>query len=194
MRVVAGSARGRAIQAPAGRSTRPTGDRVREAVFNALTSLGAVQDATVVDLFAGSGALGIEALSRGARAATFVERDRGAAATVRANLAALGFDGPGSSVLVVDAVTAAGSAPLVGGADVVFADPPYRFEGWPELLAALTAAGFGGILVAETGRSLNAAEGWDVVREKAYGSTVVTMLRPVCAPREGGPIQEGHDR
>ena len=73
MRVVAGTARGRRLVAPAGRDTRPTSDRVRESIFNALHSLGAVEGATVVDLFAGSGALGIEALSRGAAHCTFVE-------------------------------------------------------------------------------------------------------------------------
>ena len=76
MRVVAGTAGGLRLVAPPGRETRPTSDRVREATFNALGSLGAIEEARVLDLFAGSGALGIEALSRGAQHATFVERDR----------------------------------------------------------------------------------------------------------------------
>src|SRR3954451_2504981 len=86
MRVVAGEARGIRLVAPKGLDIRPTSDRVREAVFNALGSLGAVEGATVVDLFAGTGALGIEALSRGAAHATFVDRDRIAVDTVRRNL------------------------------------------------------------------------------------------------------------
>src|SRR5438105_4298652 len=88
MRVVAGTARGIRLVAPPGRDTRPTSDRVREATFNALGSLGAIEDARVVDLFAGTGALGIEALSRGAAHATFVERERAAIDTIERNLAA----------------------------------------------------------------------------------------------------------
>jgi 16S rRNA (guanine966-N2)-methyltransferase len=91
VRVVAGSARGRRLRTPAGAATRPTADRVREATFNALGSLGVVEGATVLDLFAGSGAMGIEALSRGAAAASFVDRDPAALAAVRANLDATGL-------------------------------------------------------------------------------------------------------
>src|SRR5213078_2273851 len=87
MRIVAGAARGVRLDAPAGDGTRPTSDRVREAVFNTLFSLGGVEGKTVVDLFAGTGALGIEALSRGAEHATFVERDRAALECIEANLA-----------------------------------------------------------------------------------------------------------
>ena len=87
MRVVAGELRGRRIDAPPGLDTRPTTDKVREAVFNALGSLDLIRDATVADLYAGSGALGIEALSRGAAHCTFVERDRTALRTLRGNLA-----------------------------------------------------------------------------------------------------------
>ena len=90
MRVVAGTLRGRSIVAPDGDSTRPTTDRTREAVFNALASLDVVEDAVVVDLFAGSGAMGIEALSRGARRCTFIERDRRALAAIRTNVTKLG--------------------------------------------------------------------------------------------------------
>ena len=92
VRVVAGTARGRRLVAPAGRDTRPTSDRVRESIFNALHSLGAVEEATVVDLFAGSGALGIEALSRGAAEATFVDSDPRAVAAIKRNLGAIGVD------------------------------------------------------------------------------------------------------
>ena len=91
MRVISGAARGRKLVAPEGPSTRPTPDRVREATFNALGSLGAVVDATVLDLFAGSGALGIEALSRGAAHVTFVDQDRAARPAVEANLTTTGL-------------------------------------------------------------------------------------------------------
>src|SRR5258706_7562012 len=90
MRVVSGTAKGRKLVAPAGRSTRPTSDRVREAIFSMLASLDALEGAIVVDLFAGSGALGIEALSRGAAHATFYELDREAVAAIETNLATTG--------------------------------------------------------------------------------------------------------
>ena len=91
MRVVAGDLRGRRIEAPPGHDTRPTTDKVREAIFNALGSLDLVRDARVADLFAGTGALGIEALSRGAAHCTFVERDRNVVRTLRGNLEHLGL-------------------------------------------------------------------------------------------------------
>src|SRR5207247_7816272 len=103
MRVVAGSAKGRRLTAPPGRDVRPTSDRVREAVFSSLVSMDAVEGASVLDLFAGSGALGIEALSRGAATATFVDDDRVAVETVRANLAATGV-GERASVVDEDAL------------------------------------------------------------------------------------------
>ena len=92
MRVVAGSARGRRLQTPPGLDVRPTTDRVREATFNALGSMGVVDGARVLDLFAGSGALGIEALSRGAEHVTFVDTSPRALEAVRANLAGCGLD------------------------------------------------------------------------------------------------------
>lgn len=91
MRVISGSARGRKLVAPEGSTTRPTSDRVREATFNAIGSLGAVQEAAVLDLFAGSGAMGIEALSRGAARATFVDHDLAARRAIEANLTSCGL-------------------------------------------------------------------------------------------------------
>lgn len=118
MRVVAGHLRGRRLTAPPGRGTRPTSDRVREAVFSILGPLGGVR---VLDLFAGSGALGIEALSRGARHATFVDRDARAIAVIGRNLAALELDS--ASVHRRDALTFLEAAP--GPWDLIFCDPPY---------------------------------------------------------------------
>src|SRR3954449_67575 len=100
MRIIAGAHRGRRIAAPKGRDTRPTSERVRENAFNLI---GPVDDAEVLDLFAGSGAMGLEALSRGAARATFVESDRDACRTINANLDKLGFHG---TVLQLDAVRA----------------------------------------------------------------------------------------
>src|ERR1700736_3119455 len=134
MRVVAGEAKGRRLQAPAGPRTRPTSDRVREAIFDILGSLDAVEGAVVADLFAGSGALGIEALSRGARRTVFVDRDRAAITAIRANLAGCGFGPDRAEVVPGDVGRWAAGAPPV---DVILADPPYDFAGWPDLLASL---------------------------------------------------------
>jgi len=170
MRVVAGELRGRRIDAPPGLDTRPTTDKVREAVFNALGSLDVVRDAVVVDLFAGSGALGIEALSRGAAECVFVERDRAALRVLRDNLRDLGLDGR-SQVVPSDAVGAVARL----DADLVVADPPYDFDDWPTLLAAVRAP----FLVAEAGVALDeydGVDGWSVVRSKRYGRTWVTFF------------------
>ena len=169
MRVVAGSLRGRRLQAPAGVATRPTSDRVREAIFNALASLDAVTDAVVLDLFAGSGALGIEALSRGASHCTFVESARPALATLRANLDALGL-AVRATVAPMDVPRFLTTAP---SADLVLADPPYAFDGWAGLMGGLDAD----LLVAESDRPVEPAPGWDVVRAKRYGTTHVTFMR-----------------
>jgi 16S rRNA (guanine966-N2)-methyltransferase len=172
MRVVAGELRGRRFDAPPGLDTRPTTDKVREAVFNALGSLDLIRDATVADLFAGSGALGIEALSRGAAHCTFVERDRTAVRTLRVNLAELDL-GDRSSVVVGDALVMAKGLAV----DVVLADPPYDFDRWPALLAAVAAP----FVVAEAGQSLERLElpDWQVARAKRYGRTWVTFLETV---------------
>ena len=182
MRVVAGELGGRRLAAPAGRGTRPTADKVRGAVFSSLASLVDLDGAAVADLFAGSGALGIEALSRGAASAVFVEADRSALAVIRANLDALGLAArPGVVVRPGDAV-AATSSDAVATADVVFADPPYAFDRWVALADGLVQGGFTGVLVAETGAALDVPDGWHALRQKAYGSTVISMLRPTAVP------------
>lgn len=169
MRVVAGELRGRRIEAPPGASTRPTTDKVREATFNALWSLDLLADARVADLYAGSGALGIEALSRGAHHCTFVERDRAALETLRANLAALGLE-ERSTVVHGDAAARAGQLDV----DLVLADPPYDAPAslWSELLAAVAAP----FVVAEASTEIAAPPGWESVRAKRYGRTWVTFL------------------
>jgi 16S rRNA (guanine966-N2)-methyltransferase len=173
IRVVAGEARGRTLQAPPGRSTRPTTDRVREAIFDVLGSLAAVEDAVVADLFAGSGALGIEALSRGASRVSFVDRDRRAVATIRANLAATGFAGPRAEVVPAEVLRWLPTGPAV---DLVLCDPPYAYDRWPELLSALVPVTRLALL--ETGDALDIGAGWEVLRMKQYGGTVVTVARP----------------
>lgn len=171
MRVVAGSARGRPLVAPPGDRTRPTTDRVREAVFNALWSRGALDDATVVDLYAGSGALGVEALSRGARHATFVDPDRAARRAVLRNLEACGLS---DRATVVAATAEQWLASLAEDErfDLAFCDPPYAFDGWHRLLGALPA----GLVVAESDRPVVPPPGWGVGREARYGGTWVGFL------------------
>ena len=178
MRIVAGSAKGRTLRAPKGTRTRPTSDRVREAIFNALWSLDAIDGAAVADLFAGSGALGIEALSRGADSVVFVDDDADAVETIRANLGATGF-AERATVVRRDAVRWAVADPAAARHfDLVLADPPYAFEGWDDLLGALDAD----VVVCESGKDLEPPAGWDVVRRKRYGTTVVTVLKPSSEP------------
>jgi 16S rRNA (guanine966-N2)-methyltransferase len=124
MRIIAGSRKGARIFAPRGTDTRPTGDRVREAAFN-LLGPGAAEGATVLDLFAGSGAMGLEALSRGAERATFVESDRDACRTINRNLDKLELTG--ATVLCQDALIALRADAGAGRRyDLVLVDPPYR--------------------------------------------------------------------
>ncbi len=172
MRVVAGTCGGRRLVTPEGRDTRPTTDRVREATFNALGSLDAVAGATVLDLFAGSGALGIEALSRGARHCTFVDADPRALACVRANLDACGLTDR-ATVVRGDAERYVAALPPDAPLDLVLLDPPYAFDGWTALLAALPAS----IAVVESDRAVVPPAPWVVVREKRYGTTLVTLVR-----------------
>lgn len=142
---------------------------MREAVFNALGSLGAIEGATVLDLFAGSGALGIEALSRGAAHATFVERDRAAVSVLRANLEGTGLTGQ-ATVRPGDAIRLLPTLPPV---DLALLDPPYAFDGWHDLLTRLPAS----LVVIESARPVELPEGWELVREKRYGTTVVQFAR-----------------
>ena len=167
MRVVAGQLGGRRLVTPDGTSTRPTTDRVREAIFNSLGSAGVLEGAVVADLFAGSGAIGIEALSRGAGRCVFVERDRAALRALNDNLDELDLRDR-SKVLSSDAMSVAATI----DADIVFADPPYDFDAWAELLGRVTAD----LVVAESGAPVAAPSGWTVIREKKYGRTRVTFL------------------
>lgn len=171
MRVISGTARGRRLLAPEGAATRPTPDRVREATFNALGSLGAVVDATVLDLFAGSGAMGIEALSRGAARVTFVDHDRRATAAIAANLAACGLEGR------AEVVTGPVSRFLATSGDrrwdLAILDPPYAHgrDDWLDLLDALPAD----LAVIESDRAVEPPFGWEVLRTKRYGGTHVVI-------------------
>ncbi|NQV97219.1 MAG: 16S rRNA (guanine(966)-N(2))-methyltransferase RsmD [Acidimicrobiaceae bacterium] len=171
MRIVAGELRGRKISAPEGNTTRPTTDMAREAIFNALVSMNAVVGARILDLFAGSGALGIEALSRGALHCTFIERDRDALASLQENLKKLSLTDR-TTVVRGDALILAGK---VANIDLVLADPPYEFVQWGVLLASISAQ----LVVAESNHEIAGIPDWVSLRSKRYGRTHVTYLRRV---------------
>lgn len=176
MRVIAGEHGGRRLRAPAGRATRPTSDRVREALF---AMLGDVAGTVVLDLFAGTGALGIEALSRGSERAVFVERDERAARTVADNLAALGLGPEQAQLRRMPAGAALRTACERGETyDLVFIDPPYGEAGrWgPELSASLPALlAPGARIVAESDRRAPLAIDLPVATERRYGDTSITI-------------------
>ena len=175
MRVIAGSAKGRRLVVPAGAATRPATDRLRESIFGTLGDR--CIDATVLDLFAGSGALGIEALSRGGMHATFVERDAAAIAALRRNAETSGF-GDRSTIARGDVASYLRLA--TGSFDLVFCDPPYADA---ELLAILLAGPHlrrvtRGLLVVRSLRKHLAAipEQWTAEREKDVGEDRVRYL------------------
>lgn len=178
MRVVAGTVGGRRLEVPGGprRTIRPTSELVRASICNSLTSLGALEDAAVADLFAGSGALGIEALSRGARSAVFVESDRQAIAVIRANLTDLGLSDR-ATVAAGDVLRWVVSA---GPVDVAFLDPPYAFDEWEPLLSHLDA----GLAVCESDRPIDPPERWTIRKRRHHGGTLVSLLeRRGAAPK-----------
>ena len=178
MRIVAGSARGRRLHSPVGVSTRPTSDRVREAVFNALFSRGVMDDARVADLFAGSGALGLEALSRGAAHCWFVEDDRDALASIDANVDELGFR---DRATVVRGRVESSLTTLPGELDLVLADPPYAYDGWPRLLEEIGGLlAPDGLVVAESDHPIDVPTGWEKQRERTYGGTVIVFTAPAA--------------
>ncbi|HET8749289.1 MAG TPA: 16S rRNA (guanine(966)-N(2))-methyltransferase RsmD [Sphingomicrobium sp.] len=177
MRIIAGTWRGRAIEAPPGQSTRPTADRVREALFSMLASrLGSFEDLPVADLFAGSGALGFEALSRGAATVLFIENDPKAAAAIHRNAETLGASGR------IQLLTGSALAlPKAGPFDLIFADPPYAPGSGNAVAEAIQKAKWlapGGWLSIETARGDAVEPGEltiDVARE--LGRARITLLR-----------------
>ena len=175
MRIVAGSRKGHHIAAPKGAATRPTGDRVREAVFSII---GPVQGAAVLDLFAGSGALGLEALSRGAASCVFVERDRDAARVIRANLEKLRLTG---AVVANRDVAAALRDDRGRGRryDLILVDPPY--EEWDQNAGALAEhlpalLEDDALVVVETSDRVEPELPLDLVTTRRYGSARITVF------------------
>jgi 16S rRNA (guanine(966)-N(2))-methyltransferase RsmD len=174
-RIIGGAAGGRRITVPP-RGTRPTTDRVRESLFNIVAARRDLTGLAVLDLYAGSGALGLEALSRGAASAVFVESDQRAAAVIARNIGALGLPGATLRRGAVAAVLAAGTAFPV---DLVLADPPYDIDATElgAVLAALTTHGWvreGTVAVVErpaAGARLAWPAGWSVWPDRVYGDT-----------------------
>jgi 16S rRNA (guanine966-N2)-methyltransferase len=181
LRVIGGTAGGRRLVAPKS-DARPTADRVKEALFNVLGD-ARMRGAHVLDLYAGSGALGIEALSRGAARAVFVDRDRAAVAAIDANLLATGF---GEVASAHRATATTYLARPSDGFDLVFADPPYDAAA-SELVAVLDALARpgrlapGAAVVLEQGRAVGRPplpDGWATEFERAYGDTLLLIVTP----------------
>jgi 16S rRNA (guanine966-N2)-methyltransferase len=179
LRIIAGRWRGRPLAAPEGQATRPTAARAREALFSMLMSrLGGFEGLAVLDLFAGSGALGLEALSRGAERALFVEQDAAAIRAIRLNIARLGAQAR-AEVLARDAAML-GDAPAAF--DLAFLDPPYGAGLAAPALARLAKGGWlapGARVSVETGRdeALATPVGMTVEAERMHGVSRLTLLR-----------------
>lgn len=193
IRITGGAQRGRSLRSPEGREVRPTGARVRQAVFNVLGDR--VRGARVLDLFAGAGTLGLEALSRGAAFAAFVDRAPAHAALVRENAARLGFSDR-TWVGCADARRFLARRTHPGAPyDLVLVDPPYRAG----LLSAVLPALFGTDIIAPSGLAVvehaagvppPAGPGWSPGRTYGYGTTAITILTPT-RPAPGAPAPSG---
>ncbi|WNO54953.1 16S rRNA (guanine(966)-N(2))-methyltransferase RsmD [Stakelama saccharophila] len=177
MRIIAGQWRGRPLSSPRGATTRPTADRTREALFSMLASrLGSFEDLRAADLFAGSGALGLEALSRGAATCLFVEQDQAAIEAIRDNVLRLGAHGADIRAQSVMALGPA-SEPL----DLILMDPPYETGAGSVALDRLERLGWVGDhswISIETGRGENVeVAGFAVDAARSYGKAKITLLR-----------------
>jgi 16S rRNA (guanine966-N2)-methyltransferase len=189
MRVIAGALRGRSIRPPNARDFRPTTDRVKETVFNILSHRMEMEACLVCDLFAGSGSLGIEALSRGAAHVVFVENGRAALPILRRNLSELGLE------RVTEVLAEAAERFLRSTArtfDLMLADPPYAFEGHVAMLETISARGLlrtGGMVVMEHSAKmlLTAPAEWTTVTMRDFGTTAVTILREDERTQETAP-------
>lgn len=184
MRVIAGTLGGRRLHTPSADAFRPTTDRVREAVFNILANRICWEGAAVCDLFAGSGSMAIEALSRGAAQATCVEKSRDAVAVLRNNIEALGL---GDRCRVVASPAETFLLRGDGRFRVIFADPPYAYEHHAQLLRLIADGDRleeGGIVCLEhaAASSPQPAAPWEPADRRSYGDTAVSFFR--CTPRE----------
>ncbi|HYZ24102.1 MAG TPA: 16S rRNA (guanine(966)-N(2))-methyltransferase RsmD [Rhodopila sp.] len=183
MRIVGGAWRGRTLTAPPGQGTRPTADRVRQALFDMLIHAPwggrqVLDGAVVLDVFAGTGALGLEALSRGAASAYFIENDSAALRVLRANVTACGA-AKQVTILAADVLTLA-PARMSVGAGLVFLDPPYGHDLVPRAILHLRQTGYiaaSALAVAETARDDMLNVEFDVLAERNYGVARVMVFR-----------------
>jgi 16S rRNA (guanine966-N2)-methyltransferase len=178
MRVIAGEWRGRPLVAPKGDTTRPTADRTREALFSMLASrVGSFEGLAVADLFAGSGALGLEALSRGAASCLFVEQDKAALDALKVNIAKLGAKGA-----EVRATSALALGPAVKPLDLILMDPPYGTGAGVVALDKLGRLGWAGSATWISIETAKAEEielaGFEIDASRVHGKARLTLLRP----------------
>lgn len=181
MRITAGTHRGRNLKVPEGVAVRPTTDKVRQAIFNILKAYDLPVDAVVIDAFAGSGALGLEALSRGASQATFIEKDTAHMKFIKDNAAGMKIEG--SCRFIAKAVAQAGTKPdSATAAQLVFLDPPYRMNLLEPALQALAQGGWiapDAVIVCEheNHAGIVAADDFTLLDQRRYGDTQVSFLR-----------------
>lgn len=185
-RIISGEASGLRLEVP-GSGTRPTSDRVRESLFGALESADAIANARVLDLYAGSGALGLESLSRGAASVDLVERSRPAAAIVRRNAATVTKALGTAIIRVHESAVLSFLTRATGTYDLVFTDPPYELDDaamTADLIALAPLLSADAVVVIERARRSTppdvAAAGLEVFREKAYGDTAVWWAQPAA--------------
>ncbi len=185
MRVIAGESRGRRLPARLPESVRPTSDRVREALFSILGSRGGVEGLRIGDLCCGSGAIGIEALSRGAKSVLFVDNAAASLAATATNLEATGFEAAvkeGRATLVrSDLLAWVGlRVPL----DLVICDPPYAFSQWETFFSKIAAD----LVVCESNREIATPDAFELVRERRHGGTLITVFE---RHRQSDSVEEG---
>ena len=163
MRVISGSAKGRKLVVPSGDHVRPTKDRVKEAIFNSLHSYGLVENRSFLDLFSGTGSLGIEALSRGAKSAVFIDHHAEAIDCIILNVEKLNY-GSTSKILKTDALSFLERDDYF---DVALLDPPYKYEHWGTLLKRVNAHS----IVIESSEQVTLESDWEIIKSQKYGQT-----------------------
>ena len=163
MRVISGSAKGRKLVVPSGDHVRPTKDRVKEAIFNSLHSYGLVENRSFLDLFSGTGSLGIEALSRGAKSVVFIDHHAEAIDCIILNVEKLNY-GSTSKVLKTDALSFLERDDYF---DVALLDPPYKYEHWGTLLKRVNANS----IVIESSEQVTLESDWEIIKSQKYGQT-----------------------
>jgi len=163
MRVISGSAKGRKLVVPSGDHVRPTKDRVKEAIFNSLHSYGLVENRSFLDLFSGTGSLGIEALSRGAKSAVFIDHHTEAIDCIILNVEKLNY-GSTSKILKTDALSFLERDDYF---DVALLDPPYKYEHWGTLLKRVNAHS----IVIESSEQVTLESDWEIIKSQKYGQT-----------------------